>query len=144
MVEEMHSTSKERKNTTLPLYLWPIPTHIHSSSHHDKSVLAKFHSTPLPSWKSIYAVMPYCHSHDNWRSRNSFQRFLEPVYYWKIVEWPETDPQLLWEDGSSMPTKRAWVTYDSYSFPYNNISLNNVAMSQISTVMTLSPSSLLC
>jgi hypothetical protein len=26
-----------------------------------------------------------------------FQRFSIPVYYWKTVEKPETDPQLLWE-----------------------------------------------
>jgi hypothetical protein len=39
----------------------------------------------------------YCHSHNNWGPRNSFQRLLVPVYFWKTVEKPETDPQLLWE-----------------------------------------------
>jgi hypothetical protein len=38
----------------------------------------------------------YCHAHNNWGPRNSFQRFLVPVYYWKTVEKPETDPQLFW------------------------------------------------
>jgi hypothetical protein len=41
----------------------------------------------------------YCHSHNNWGPRNSFQRFLVPVYYWKTVgktwNWPSN--QLLWE-----------------------------------------------
>ena len=27
----------------------------------------------------------------------SFQWFLVPAYYWKTIEKPETDPQLLWE-----------------------------------------------
>jgi hypothetical protein len=39
----------------------------------------------------------YCHSHNNWGPWNSVQRFLVPVYYWKTVRKPETDPQLLWE-----------------------------------------------
>jgi hypothetical protein len=39
----------------------------------------------------------YCDSHNNWGPQNSFQRFVVPVYYWKTVEKPETDPQLLWE-----------------------------------------------
>ncbi len=39
----------------------------------------------------------YCHSHNNWGPQNSFQLFLVPVYYWKNLEKPETDPQLLWE-----------------------------------------------
>jgi hypothetical protein len=39
----------------------------------------------------------YCHSHNIWGPRNSFRRFLVPVYYWETVEKPETDPQLLWE-----------------------------------------------
>jgi hypothetical protein len=43
----------------------------------------------------VYAY--YCHSHNNWGPRNSFQRLLVPVYYWKPLERPETDPQLLWE-----------------------------------------------
>ncbi len=37
------------------------------------------------------------HSHTDWGPRNSFQRFWEPVYYWKSVNKPETDPQLVWE-----------------------------------------------
>ncbi len=28
----------------------------------------------------------YCHAHNNWGPRNSFQRFSVPVYYWKTVE----------------------------------------------------------
>ncbi len=44
--------------------------------------------------KEIYL---YCHSHNNWGPRNSFQRLLVPVYFWKTVERPETDPRLLWE-----------------------------------------------
>jgi hypothetical protein len=43
------------------------------------------------------AKMHYCHSHNNWGPRNSFQPLLVPVYYWKTVENSETDPQLLWE-----------------------------------------------
>jgi hypothetical protein len=39
----------------------------------------------------------HCHSHNNWGPWNSFRRFLVPVYYWKTVEKPETDPQLSWE-----------------------------------------------
>ncbi len=39
----------------------------------------------------------YCHSHNNWGPKNSFQRFLVPVCYWKTVEKPETAPQLSWE-----------------------------------------------
>jgi hypothetical protein len=27
----------------------------------------------------------------------AFNSFLVPVYYWKTVEKPKTDPQLLWE-----------------------------------------------
>jgi hypothetical protein len=50
-----------------------------------------FHHT----WAKRHAS--YCHSHNNWGPRNNFQRFLVPVYYWKAVEKPETDPQLLWE-----------------------------------------------
>ncbi len=42
-------------------------------------------------------IYTYCHSHNNWGPWNSFQRFLVPGYYWKTVETPETDPQLLWE-----------------------------------------------
>ncbi len=33
--------------------------------------------------------------HQNSGLPNSFQRILVPVYYWKTVEKPETDPQLL-------------------------------------------------
>jgi hypothetical protein len=29
--------------------------------------------------------------------RNGFQRFVVPVYYWKTVEKPDSDPELLWE-----------------------------------------------
>ncbi len=39
----------------------------------------------------------HCHSHNNLGLRNDFQRFWVPVYYWKTVEKPETDPQLLCE-----------------------------------------------
>ncbi len=39
----------------------------------------------------------YCHSHNNWGPQNSFPLFLVLVYYWKTIEKPETDPQLLWE-----------------------------------------------
>ncbi len=39
----------------------------------------------------------YCHSHNNWGPRNSFQQFSVPVYYWKTAEKPETDFQLLWK-----------------------------------------------
>ncbi len=42
-------------------------------------------------------ISPYCHSHNNWGLQNCFQRFLVPVYNWKIVEKPVTDSQLLWE-----------------------------------------------
>ncbi len=39
----------------------------------------------------------YCHSHNHWGQVSSFPRFLVPVYYWKTVGEPETDPQILWE-----------------------------------------------
>jgi hypothetical protein len=46
----------------------------------------------------MHSRLQYCHSHNNWGPRNSFQRLVVPVVdYWKIVETPETDPQLLWE-----------------------------------------------
>jgi hypothetical protein len=44
----------------------------------------------LPKTKCMY-----CRSHNDGGPRNSFQRFLVPVYYWKTVKKPETDPQLL-------------------------------------------------
>jgi hypothetical protein len=46
---------------------------------------------------SVQHKISYCHSHNNWGPRNNFQRFLVLVFYWKTVEKPETDPQLLWE-----------------------------------------------
>jgi hypothetical protein len=46
----------------------------------------------------LFSQRPYyCHSHNNWGPRTSFQRLLVPVYYWKTIQKPETDPQLLWE-----------------------------------------------
>jgi hypothetical protein len=44
-----------------------------------------------------HTCVSYCHSHNNLVPRNGLQRFLVPVYYWKAVEIPEIDPQLLWE-----------------------------------------------
>jgi hypothetical protein len=40
---------------------------------------------------SLSHAYTYCHSHNNWGPRNSFQRFLVPVYCWKTIEKPETD-----------------------------------------------------
>jgi hypothetical protein len=40
-------------------------------------------------------IFYYCHSHNNWGPRNSFQRFLVPIYYWRTVEKPETDPSII-------------------------------------------------
>ena len=53
--------------------------------------------TIVEGHKTDKSPHPYCHSHRNWGPQNSFQRFLVQVYYWKTVEKPETDPQLLWE-----------------------------------------------
>ena len=50
---------------------------------------------PHGLWKQCF----YCHSHNNWGPWNSFQRLLVPVYYWKSVKKPETDPQY-YENGS--------------------------------------------
>ncbi len=61
-----------------------------------RSFLHPFHSYAREC-ASFPAYIKYCHSHNNWGPRNSFQRFLVPVYYWKTVEKPETGPQLLWE-----------------------------------------------
>jgi hypothetical protein len=41
-------------------------------------------------WRSTY-----CHSHNNWGPRNSFQRFLVPAYYWKTVEKPCNWPSII-------------------------------------------------
>ncbi len=37
-----------------------------------------------------HMILPFSH-------RDSFQRFLIPVYHWKTVEIPETNPQISWE-----------------------------------------------
>jgi hypothetical protein len=60
---------------------------------HRRIIILRYMAAKEPHVK----VWHLFYSHNNWGPRNSFQRLLVPVYYWKIVEKPETDPQLLWE-----------------------------------------------